>query len=97
MTQQPLSFWGMAVDPLREQLESSPRGLLSDEAQKRLTLLAAGRLKPRRRSRLSILWAQFIVPIIWLLFCSAGLSVLLEDRTNAVIILAILVASSLLG
>src|SRR5205823_725447 len=97
VTQPTPNFWGLPVDQLCERLETSERGLSSDMAQQRLSQQAAACLKPRRRTRLSILLAQFNSLIILLLFCSAGLSFLLGDRTNAAIILFILIASSLLG
>lgn len=97
LTPQPPSFWDVSVEQLCARLDTSIRGLTCAAAHERLALLAAVRLKPHRRTRLSILLAQFNSPIILLLFCSAGLSFLLEDRTNAAIILFILVASSLLA
>lgn len=97
MIEQPLSFWGASLDQLYTQLDTSPRGLTSEAARQRQALLAAARLKPRQRSHLTILLAQFSSPITWLLFCSAGLSFFLQDETNAAIIILILVVSSLLG
>ncbi len=93
----PKSFWSVPVDQLSRQLDASPSGLTGEVAQQRLQQFADARLVSRRRTKLSILLEQFNSPIIWLLFGSAVLSFVLEDRTNGAIILFILLASGLLG
>jgi Mg2+-importing ATPase len=90
-------FWSTTGEQLFEQLGTSAGGLTSAEAQRRLEQSTASRLRPRRPTRLALLLSQFNSPIILLLFCSAVLSFLLDDRTNASIILFILVASGLLA
>ncbi len=90
------AFWSIETDQLLEQLGTSAQGLTLSEAKQRLT--RASHLKPHRTSAWSLLWDQFKSPIILLLFCSAVLSLtLLEDATNGLIIVFILVASGLLS
>ncbi|MFO1021818.1 MAG: cation-transporting P-type ATPase [Planctomycetales bacterium] len=90
------AFWSVETNQLLSQLGSSEQGLSQHEADVRLA--RATRLKPRRQSALSLLIEQFKSPIMILLFCSAILSfTLIDDVTNGVIILIILVASGLLG
>ena len=90
------AFWSVESDRLLNQLGTSPQGLTPPEAADRLA--RASRLRPRRQSAFSLLIEQFKSPIMILLFCSAVLSfTLIDDVTNGVIILLILLASGLLG
>lgn len=90
------AFWSIETDRLFEQLRTSEQGLTLSEAKHRLA--QARHLKPHRASAWSLLWDQFKSPIILLLFCSAVLSLtLLDDATNGMIIIFILVASGLLS
>ena len=97
LMESPARFWSIPVDQLFDQLETSPVGLSGSLAQSRLTQFSATRLVARRRTSGAILFDQFKSPVIWLLFGSAILSFVLEDPTNGLIILFILVASGLLG
>lgn len=86
----------METDQLLAQLETSATGLTQSVAGTRLSRVA--RRTPHRVTALSLLLDQFKSPILILLFCSAVLSfTLLDDKTNASIIVAILAASGLLG
>ncbi len=90
------AFWSIETDQLLEQVGASTQGLTLAEAKQRLA--RASRLKPHRTSAWSLLWDQFKSPIILLLFCSAVLSLtLLDDATNGLIIVFILVVSGLLS
>lgn len=89
-------FWSVAAEQLLAKLGTSEQGLSQAVAQDRLA--HSKQLKPRRESAWSLLIDQFKSPIIILLFCSAILSfTLLDDKTNAVIIIFILLASGLLS
>jgi Mg2+-importing ATPase len=90
------AFWSIETEHLLEQLGTSAQGLTQPEARQRLA--RASHLKPHRASAWSLLWDQFKSPIILLLSCSAVLSLtLLDDATNGLIIVFILVASGLLS
>jgi P-type Mg2+ transporter len=90
------AFWSIETDQLLEQLGTSAHGLTPQEATQRLA--RASHLKPHRTSAWSLLWDQFKSPIILLLFGSAVLSfTLLDDATDGLIIVFILVASGLLS
>lgn len=97
MAQPASSFWGISVNELLQQLDTSPRGLTDSVARQRQLLAGGDRLRSQQRTSLAIFLSQFKSPIILLLTCSAVLSYLLDDQTNAAIILFILLASSLLG
>lgn len=95
---EPISaFWTLPVEQLLSQLDSSPNGLTTIEAQDRLAQSRAGRLERRKHSPWQLLANQFKSPIILLLFGSALLSYVVDSATNATIILIILVASGLLS
>lgn len=90
------AFWSVEADRLLEQLDTSPDGLTDVAAAERLG--RTGQLRKRRRPAWRLLVQQFQSPIMVLLFCSAVLSfTLIDDATNAVIILVILLASGLLS
>ncbi len=92
------AFWSYAPPDLLAQLASSPQGLSPSEAQQRLARLGANLLKPKRRTdSLTLLLAQYKSPIILILVFACLLSFALGDRADALIILAILLVSGLLG
>lgn len=73
--------------------------MTEDEAGKRLIQYGANLLKPKKRSdALTLLLTQFKSPLILILIFAGVLSFFLEsDPVNAIIILAIVLISSLLG
>jgi Mg2+-importing ATPase len=73
-------------------------GLTSAEAQRRLTQFGENRISSQRRAgALALFIAQFKSPIILILIGAAIVSLFLQDRTDATLILAIVLASSMLG
>ena len=90
--------WNMPVDEVLNHIGTTPTGLTIEEARRRQDRYSSFRLKPRRDVRtLTILAAQFRSPIILILIVAALVSLFLSDPTDAVIILAIIAASALLG
>ncbi len=90
------AFWAVETDRLLKQLETTEQGLTQSSVKERLA--RSTQLKPHRETALSLLIDQFKSPIILLLFCSAILSfTLLDDATNGLIIVFILIASGLLS
>jgi Mg2+-importing ATPase len=91
-------FWSASVSDMIERLRTSPRGLSGDDARERLARFGHNTLKPKRKTGdLTLLLSQFRSPIILILIFAAGLSWFLQDHTDAAIILAIIIISSLLG
>jgi P-type Mg2+ transporter len=81
-----------------QQLQTTPKGLTQDEAEKRLTKYGANLLRPKKNSGiLRLLLTQFKSPLIMILIFAGALSFFLGDTVNAVIILTIILISSLLG
>ena len=98
MNQRPPQFWSVSAGHLLELLQTTWQGLTSDEAQQRLTEYGPNLLKPKKRSDApTMLLAQFKSPIILILLFATALSFFLRDPMNALIILAIVFISSLLG
>jgi len=92
------AFWSISATELLEHLQTTPQGLTSEEAQKRLKKYGPNILKPKRRTdALTLLLAQFKSPIILILIFAAVLAFFLRDHTNAIIILAIVLISGLLS
>jgi len=91
------SFWAETAEQVFAKLQTTESGLSRQEAAERLA--RSSRLKPRRQSAFSLLIEQFTSPIMILLFCSAVLSFtpMIDDATNGMIILFILIASGLLS
>lgn len=86
------------ADSLLHTLESSPSGLTSARAREQLVRSGANRLRSHQHAAgLMLLLRQFTSPIILILIGAAGLSAFLREATDAGIIVAIVLASGLLG
>ncbi len=91
-------FWSLSIEQVLQQLKSTPLGLSHQDAQQRLIDYGANSLKQKRKSNtFSLLLSQFKSPIILILMGAAILSIFLGDALDAVIILAIVLLSGLLG
>ena len=91
-------FWSVPQEDLLHRLRSTPQGVSAGEARRRLAGGPTHLIKAGRWTRaLSLLMAQFKSPIILILLIAAGLSLFLGEGTDASIILAIVLASGLLG
>ena len=91
-------YWAIGADELLRHLETRPDGLTAEEARQRQENCVSARLKPHQNIRpLLTLLAQFRSPIILILLFAAVVSLFLADRTDALIILTIILVSALLG
>ncbi len=98
MNQTPETFWSVPSTEMLHRLDSSSQGLTSSEARRRLSQYGSNLLTPKKRSdTLTLLLSQFKSPIILILLFATGLSFFLHDHVNALIILAIVLGSGLLG
>jgi len=90
MIQHPLTYWDIPQRDLVGQLKAKEEGLNSAEAKQRLIQYGPNLLTPPKRSdTFALLIAQFKSPIILTLSIAAGLSAVLQDPVDAVIIIAI--------
>jgi Mg2+-importing ATPase len=78
-------------------LESGRSGLTSAEAARRLAAVGPNAVRTHKASAWSVLGRQVGSPILILLFITAGLSLVLGDATNSVVIGVILLVSVGLG
>jgi Mg2+-importing ATPase len=90
--------WQESADTLVAGLSTSLSGLSSEEAARRLAETGPNSLTTKTREGKGILFLrQFKSPITILLIVSALLSLFLGERTDALIILVILLVSAILG
>lgn len=98
MNSREAAFWSTSADELLVRLQSRPEGLRTAEAQERQAQYASARLKPHQDIHpLFALLSQFRSPIILILLFAAIVSLFLADQTDALIILALILISALLG
>ncbi|WP_213767691.1 magnesium-translocating P-type ATPase [Caballeronia sp. dw_19] len=91
-------FWNLSAQEAIARLSSSAKGLSSAEALIRFKRYSDSRLVSKRRTdTFTLILGQFSSPIVLLLVAAAIISILLKDSVDAVIILAIVLASGLLG
>ena len=92
------TYWSLSADELFAWLGSSARGLAAEEARARLEREGPNAVEPESRSAaLRLLLRQFQSPLVVLLVAAAGIAALVREWTDAVIVLAILLATSALG
>src|ERR1035437_10761832 len=93
-----LTFWNTPAADLLAQIDTTPKGLQSAEAARRLLHYGPNTLRARKRTdTFTLLLRQFKSPIILILIVAAVLSLVLKDRVDAGIILGIVLVSGLLS
>ncbi|HEY9629534.1 MAG TPA: magnesium-translocating P-type ATPase [Coleofasciculaceae cyanobacterium] len=98
MNLQKSQFWSLSTDQVLQQTHSTIAGLSHQDVQQRLRESSANSLKQTHKSSAWILLLnQFKSPIILILIIAAVLSIFLQDAASAIIILAIVLISGLLG
>jgi Mg2+-importing ATPase len=92
------AFWAAEPPDLLRAVDADEHGLTEDEAKRRLARDGPNQVETVRRHRgLRLLLAQFTSPIILILSGATVLSMVVGDVADGVIILAIIVASGVLG
>ena len=92
------AYWSVPPEELLRRLESHPRGLTSAQAQERLRTLGPNRLQAEpSSSRARIFVRQFASPLLLLLVFAAIVAAATGDLADAVVVLAILFASTFIG
>ncbi|MCY7383080.1 MAG: magnesium-translocating P-type ATPase [Microcoleus sp. CAN_BIN18] len=98
MNSQLSTFWSLPADRVLAQVKSTTAGLSSQDAKQHLSEYGANSLKQKQKSNsLTLLLNQFKSPIILILIFAAALSIALRDAADAILILAIVLISGLLG
>ncbi|MGB8701638.1 MAG: cation-transporting P-type ATPase, partial [Thermosynechococcaceae cyanobacterium] len=92
------TFWSLPAAQVLQTLNASTNGLSTQDAKQRLIKYGANSLKQQQKSStIGLLLNQFKSPIILILIFAAVLSIFLRDAADAIIILAIVLISGLLG
>jgi len=91
-------YWSHGSDALIAALHSSPEGLTTAEAERRLEQVGPNLLKARRRATaLDLFLSQSKSPIILMLLFATGVSAVLAEWVDAAIVLAIILGSAVLS
>jgi len=91
-------YWSATIQELLDRVSSTPRGLTSEEARRRLVSFGPNALRVRRRATGLVLFLrQFKSAIVLILLFATAVSAALQDWVTAAIILAIVLGSALLS
>jgi len=94
----PEAYWSLTPEQLFSSLGGSGAGLQQAEAEDRLGQYGLNTLKARRRaSAWGLLLSQFKSPLVLILIFAATVSAFVREWTDAVIVLAVVLGSTLLG
>ena len=92
------SFWSVPLAELFARLDTAPTGLRPIEVERRLRFYGPNRLRPSKRTdAVTLLAAQFKSPLILILLVAVVLSFFFNESIDALIIIAIILLSSVLG
>jgi len=92
-------WWALSGEEVAQQLQTDAgNGLSEREAQKRLKEYGENRLAERKRETpLQIFLRQFKDPLVYILIAAAGVSALLGDLTDFILITVILIFNGVFG
>ncbi len=91
-------YWTLPIDKVLDNLKSTPNGISSDEAEERLKTYGPSTLDTRpQRTVIGLFLNQFKSPIVLILLFATILSAFVQDWLDAIIILAIVLASAVLS
>src|SRR5689334_9197312 len=90
------AFWSLPAGAVLRSLDTGFQGLTAKEAAARLLAVGPNRLhEVRRTAGLQLLLRQFASPLVLMLAFAAALSLAVHEANDALIIVAILLASGL--
>src|SRR3989344_473777 len=83
------SFWALKISEVLDLLETTTDGLTAEEVAERAKIFGKNEIsKEKKIAKLRILFNQFKSPLIFLLIIAGGITILLKDYTDAIVILA---------
>src|ERR1700733_8624901 len=92
------AFWSLKIDEAFQKVDSRTAGLDDSEINERRARYGPNSIKASRKQTSVLLFlSQFKSPITIILLLASILSYLLQDKTNAIIIIVIVFISSGLG
>ncbi len=91
-------YYNCKIEDVLREFSSSPKGLTSEEANKRLNAYGPNELKEEKKlSPLKIFLSQFNNFIVWILVAAVGISMFLGDYIEGIVIVIILVMNAIIG
>ena len=94
----PIQWHSKTIEEAMNELHVAPNGLTSQQAQQRLEEYGPNEIKKeKRKSPLKLLLNQFTDILMIILLIATGLSIAVGEVTDAIIIIAIVIASAVLG
>jgi Mg2+-importing ATPase len=91
-------YWSQGSESLLAALKSTPSGLTTPDAQQRLATFGPNALETKEKTTaLGVFFNQFKSPIVLILLFATGVSAVLKDWVDALIILVIVLGSALLS
>jgi Mg2+-importing ATPase len=94
----PSQYWSQPAESLLAALQSTASGLTTPDVQQRLAAFGSNVLEVKKKATaLGLFLNQFRSPIVLILLFATGVSAVLKDWVDAVIILAIVLGSALLS
>ncbi len=91
-------YWSMPSSDILDQLESSEKGLSSNQARERLTRVGVNEIgKKKVRAGIFIFLSQFKNPLVLVLLVASVVAALVGEMTNGIIILIIVSINGTLG
>jgi Mg2+-importing ATPase len=94
----PETYWSLTSEQLISALKTSSNGLSQTEAEKRLNQFGFNALEKRRQATALVLFLnQFKSPLVLILIAAAIISILVGEWTDASIVLAVVLGSTILG
>jgi Mg2+-importing ATPase len=92
------AFWSLSIEQQFKQLNTSPQGLKSLDAEQRIKRYGFNQLNHKNEAgNIHLFFSPFKSSIILILLFTTGLSFFLNDRINAAIISTIVLISGCLG
>ncbi|MCJ7613213.1 HAD-IC family P-type ATPase, partial [Candidatus Bathyarchaeota archaeon] len=93
-----INYWKLQKEELLRELDTSEKGLDDSEATRRLEEYGLNEIPSAgRRTSFSMIMSQFKNPLVYVLIVASALAGLLGEITEAVILIAIMLANTLLG
>jgi magnesium-transporting ATPase (P-type) len=92
------AWHALTPEQIFSRLDASPAGLSATEVSERKRRFGANSLPERAKTPLILVFLrQFQSPLIYLLFVAAGVSFVLGERSDAAVILAVLIFNAVIG
>ena len=92
------AYWSVPPEQLLSQLDVTDKGLLPADAENRFRTYGPNALEQQHQTRaLVLLLSQFKSPLVLILIFAAAISIFVGEYTDALIVLAVVFGSTLLG